>query len=387
VMLRALQSIGGSAIPPIAYGIVADVMVVAERGRMLGPMLSTCNAISAVGPVIGGAVALGTGGVTWVFLAMLVIAVTCLLLAGFTLPETARCIVGNGSKPATGIWRTWWSLFQGRGQPKYGENETDGAAERASPSGGKRPYSLVSVFASFRIILYPDAAAVLWMVASSYCVYYTFQVAIPVIFDEIYQYNELEIGLTFLPGLVGMTIGGIIAGKLLDRNFAITARKFNIGVDSTMGNSLRDFPIETARYRKCLIFVLSELILVVGYGWAVHFHVHPSVPIIMQFFICGLSTLLSHTSSALLVDIFPDNKSSTAYASGQIIRCGLSAASAAVLQPLVDAVGRGWYFTIFALFVGVSGLVSVVTSRLKGMKWRQKRYEASHSMRLDGTQL
>ena len=135
---------------------------------------------------------------------------------------------------------------------------------------------------------------------------------------------------------------------------------------------MKDFPIETARYRKCLPFILFEVVLVVGYGWAVQSHVHSSVPLIMQFFICATSTLLSHTSSALLVDIFP-NMSSTAYASGQILRCGLSAASAAILQPLVDAIGRGWYFTIFALFVGISGLISVVTSRSKGMQWRQKR--------------
>jgi MFS family permease len=372
VALRALQSIGGSATPPIAYGIVADVAVVSERGKMLGPMLSTCNAISAVGPVIGGAIALSTSGCTWVFLALLIIALMSLLLAGFTLPETARNVVGNGTQPAHGVWRTWWSLFRGKEQQWRKESEANDGTEKPLQVDGKPTWRPLCAFASLRIILYPDAAAVLWMVASSYSVYYTFQVAIPVIFEEIYGYRELEIGLTFLPGLAGMTIGGIIAGKLVDRNYAKTARTYNADVDRKKGDNLKDFPIESARYRKCLPFILFEVALVVGYGWAVQSHVHPSVPLIMQFFICATSTLLSHTSSALLVDIFPD-MSSTAYASGQIIRCGLSAASAAILQPLVDAVGRGWYFMIFALFVGISGLVSVVTSRSKGMQWRQKR--------------
>jgi MFS family permease len=210
------------------------------------------------------------------------------------------------------------------------------------------------------------------MVACSYSVYYTFQVAIPVIFSEIYGYNELLIGLAFLPGLAGLTIGGIIAGKLVDRNYAVTARKHNINVDRKRGESLVNFPLEEARYRGCLPFLLAMVLLVVGYGWVVHYRVHPAVPITMQFFICALSTLLSHTASALLVDIFPD-QSSSAYAAGQVMRCGLSAASAAVIQPLVDAVGRGWYFSMFAIFVGVSGLGSVVVSRVKGMTWRRKR--------------
>ena len=39
IMFRALQSIGGSATPSVAYGIVAYVADVSERGKMLGPML------------------------------------------------------------------------------------------------------------------------------------------------------------------------------------------------------------------------------------------------------------------------------------------------------------------------------------------------------------
>lgn len=98
----------------------------------------------------------------------------------------------------------------------------------------------------------------------------------------------------------------------------------------------------------------------------------PSGSLVMQFFICAACTILMHTANALLVDVFPD-MSSTAYASGQIARCGLSAASVAILDPLVGAVGRGWYFTMFAFFIGISAVVSVTASRRKGMKWRQRR--------------
>ncbi|KAF2812597.1 MFS general substrate transporter [Mytilinidion resinicola] len=80
--LRALQSISGPATPPIAYGIVADVAIVSARGKMLGPMLSTCNAISAVGPVTAGAIALSTNGYTWALLSLPVVALICLFLVG-----------------------------------------------------------------------------------------------------------------------------------------------------------------------------------------------------------------------------------------------------------------------------------------------------------------
>ncbi|KAI4648982.1 uncharacterized protein J4E78_008499 [Alternaria triticimaculans] len=363
ITLRAFQSIGGSATVPIAYGIVADVAVVSERGGMLGPMLSTCNGISAFGPVIGGALAMKSTGHMGVFMALLGIAVLCLLLVGFVLPETSRTIVGNGKTPATGIWRTWTS-FLGR---KKGEQVVSTVAGR--PPMPKSSQTLSKIFDSIRMIRHPDAAVILWMVASSYGIYYTFQVAHSVIFKDLYNYNELQIGLSFLPALAGMTIGGTIAGKLMDINYAYHARQAEI-VDPA---NILDFPIERARFRNVIPLILIETALVTGYGWTVQQHTHPAVPLVLEFFVSALATLLSHTANALLVDVFPEVPS-TAYASGQLARGAFSAASAAIIDPLVRAVGRGWYFTIFAAFTGTGCLTCVSLSRWAGMRWRWKRY-------------
>ncbi|KAK3898388.1 hypothetical protein C8A05DRAFT_47279 [Staphylotrichum tortipilum] len=375
--LRVVQSVGGSPTPAIAYGVVADLVEAGERGGMLGVLLGVCNAVSAVGPVIGGVVALKTEGVEGVFWGLMGLAGAVGVAVGFTMPETGRPVVGNGGWEVRGVWKTWRSWFGGRRTVKGAVEEKGMVRSGGRENEPRRPWRLGDAVASFRIILHKDAFVVLWMVASSYSVYYTFQVAIPVIFDEVYGYNELEIGLVFLPGLAGMTIGGMIAGKLADHNYCVTARKHGFE-DKTKGEQdLSVFPIEEARYRQCLAFVFAELVLVAGYGWAVRFRVHPAVPIVLQFFACAVSTLLSHTSSALLVDIFPD-ASSSAYASGQLMRCGLSAASAAVLQPLIDAVDRGWYFTMFSLLVNLTCAASVVVSQRKGMLWRQQRLAKHH---------
>jgi MFS family permease len=133
------------------------------------------------------------------------------------------------------------------------------------------------------------------MVSTSYSVYYTFQVAIPVIYDEMYHYSYFEVGLTFLPGLAGMTIGGIVAGRLVDRNFAKVARKNNIALDSRKAEDLKEFPIEDARYRHIIYFVAFEVVSVIGYGWVIMFRVHPAVPLVIQFFVCrGVHLAQSH---------------------------------------------------------------------------------------------
>ncbi|CAN9099966.1 unnamed protein product [Alternaria alternata] len=175
------------------------------------------------------------------------------------------------------------------------------------------------------------------MVASSYGIYYTFQVAHSVLFEELYGYNELQIGLSFLPALAGMTIGGTIAGKLMDFNYAHHARQIEIADPA----NILDFPIENARFRNMIPIILAEMTFITGYGWAVQYNVHPAVPLVLEFFISTLATLLSHTANALLVDVFPEVPS-TAYASGQLARGGFSAASAAMIDPLMrsQVIGR-----------------------------------------------
>jgi hypothetical protein len=72
------------------------------------------------------------------------------------------------------------------------------------------------------------------------------------------------------------------------------------------------------------------------------------------------------------VDISPQNPS-TAAAAGNITRCVLSAAAIAAMQPLLDAIGCGWYFTAVAALSGLLSAVATFFIRLKGMTWRNER--------------
>jgi MFS family permease len=367
--MRAVQSLGGSATIPIAYGIVADLTMSKDRGLMLGPMMSTTNALSAIGPIIGGAVANSTSGSKWVFATLLMFSASCLLVIGFTLPETCRKIVWNGSRPVRGIWRPWKDVCTTSNRKRQAR-----FSKTAGTSIELAAWKPLRVLDALRIMFYPDAALILWLIACSYSMYYALQVVIPVIYDQVYGFTELQIGLAFLPGLAGMTFGGLVAGKLTDRNYRKTAREHNIVVGNNKLNDLSDFPIEAARYRNFLPAVALLSVMLVGYGWSVRYEVHPACPLVLQFCVCFMSTYIGHPAAALLVDVFPDI-SSTAYSSGQIARCGLSAIFAALMQPLIGALGRGWCFTILGLLIGFTCAAVVMLSRAKGMSWRKRRYK------------
>jgi uncharacterized membrane-anchored protein YitT (DUF2179 family) len=51
----------------------------------------------------------------------------------------------------------------------------------------------------------------------------------------------------------------------------------------------------------------------------------------------------------------------------------LSAAAVAVLQPLEEALGRGWVFTMLTALSGGGGFVAAWMMRRKGMEWSREQ--------------
>ena len=80
----------------------------------------------------------------------------------------------------------------------------------------------------------------------------------------------------------------------------------------------------------------------------------------------------------LIIDLHPA-RPSTAQASLNILRCTLAPGGLAALQPLTDAVGPGWCFTIIALIQGLTAIACVIIVRVWGEDWRRIRqsWEAS----------
>ena len=378
--LRAVQSLGASAVLAIAYGVIADVCTPAERGGMQGPTLGAANLAVCLGPVIGGLVALGSGSYEWVFWALVIFGGCVFLFVGFGLPETARNIVGNGHLEAPGWNRSWWLLLRARMQSKSSiaitqtssapPGEKDPAAETGP--GKKAKFKMANPMAAIQIIFWKDTALVLWMAGSPYAVWYAVQATIPSVYKDIYQFNELQIGLSYLTGGFGTVTGGYLNGKLMDWNYKVTARSIGHTVDKVSGDNMNDFPIESARARGSYGLLVIYMAALAGYGWSIQTHAHEAVPLILQYVLAALCTSFQQTFNALLVDIFPASPS-TAAASGNITRCALSAIIVAVLKPWVDVVGRGWFFTILTVLSGGGGLVANWLVTNKGMKWRRKR--------------
>ncbi|KAI4133080.1 MAG: hypothetical protein LQ347_002298 [Umbilicaria vellea] len=377
--LRTLQSLGASAAFAVSYGVVADVCLPAERGSMVGPISMLLNLGACVGPVIGGLVAFTSGSYEWVFWALVVVGGILLFGVGVFLPETARNVVGNGTVRKRQKWweRSWWSLGQewitkGRRNNKDTNGLTATNAAVGAPSSLIKSFRIRNPLACLRIIFHRDTFCILWVPGSFYLVDYSFVAATPDIYKNIYQFNELEIGLAYLPRGAGIIIGGYIIGKLIDYNYRATAKEIGHTVDKVSGDDLKNFPIERARARGTPILLVISTASIIGYGWAVSSHAHLSIVLILQFIQGFWGTCFYTIFNTLLVDVFPESPS-TAAAAASITRCAMAAAGVAILQPLLDAAGRGWYFTVLGLWSGGCGAGAVWAIQVHGMQWRKAR--------------
>lgn len=224
----------------------------------------------------------------------------------------------------------------------------------------------------FRIIFYKDTFLTVWMHGSFYTVDYSFVAAQPDIYQQIYGYNQLYVGLSYLPRGVGIIVGSYCTGKLMDYNYRATLKDLGWGASKVVGDDLLRFPIEKARSRNSYWLLIISTGTMVGYGWAVSRVAHPVVPMILQFMQGFWGTYFYTTYSALMVDTFPDSPS-TAAASTSVTRCAMAAAGVAVLESLLNAAGRGWYFTVLGLWSGIFGATAVFLLRRKGLAWRRAR--------------
>ena len=389
LILRAVQSLGASAAFAISYGVVADVCVPAERGSMVGPISMALNLGTCVGPIVGGLVAYKSGNYGWIFWFLVVVGVVLLgAVAGF-LPETARAVVGNGSLKARRWWeRTWatplqvratglWHAIKGSKsteQPSQSDITREGKESRMGENTvlTNKKLKILNPLQCVKIFFLKDAAPILLVHGLNYMIDYSVQTSIPSAFKDVYHFNELEIGLSYLPRGVGIIIGGYTNGRLMDWNYKITAKQTDHAIDRVHGDDIDQFAIERARTRGSYYLLSMMTCSVIGYGWTLNQRGHMGIALFLHFVQGFLGALIYTFSNTLLVDILPETPS-TAAAAASIIRCALAALGTATVQPLISALGRGWYFTMLGALTGGVSLIAVWMIRTWGMQWRASR--------------
>ncbi|CAM1510918.1 Fc.00g084310.m01.CDS01 [Cosmosporella sp. VM-42] len=363
--LRCIQSAGSSSTVALCVAVVADVVTSAERGQYIGFTVVPVILAPSLGPVLGGVLSqyLGWRSIFW-FLTIL--AGICIVLVAIFFPETCREIVGDGSLTPPLMYRSLWQIMKRRRR----KANTDLSRQTSHASKGKSTFKFKAPNVLGSIIMLGEKETSLLLSFSSivFAGFYCIATAMPTLFAKNYGYNEIEVGLMYLPLAAGSVGAALIVGTMVNKNFMRHCAKMGIPYDRSRQQDLSGFPIERARLEVGFPLLVLAAVSTIAWGWAVDAKAHVAVPCVLSA-ILGVGMIgFNNTTNALLVDIHP-GKAGTATAANNLTRCLVGAGASAAIVPMIDAIGTGWAFTLLGgLYIVCSP--ALLALMIWGVKWR-----------------
>lgn len=360
LVLRCLQSAGSSGTIALGYAVVADIASPAERGRYMGFVQCGINVGPALGPTLGGLLSqyLGWPAIFW-FLAIFVF--VWLVPWILTTPESCRQVVGNGSVVPPRAWnKTVLDLLR-RKKRSWQLEETSEKPRLRFPNPLK---TLV-------VVRDKESCLILMTCTFVYLQFILIAATLGTIFEDVYGYNDLQVGLCYLPYGAGCCVATVAQGYIVDWNFARIAKKLGRAIDRRKGVDLSGFPIESVRIQPIYPSLIIGTAVVSGYGWCLEAEVTVAAPLVLLFFVGMFVTSSFSVLGTLMVDIYPKSPA-TATAALNLVRCLFGAVATAIIDYVLTGMGRGWTFTFLAL-VTLAFLPVLRLVEKRGMRWRAER--------------
>ena len=173
----------------------------------------------------------------------------------------------------------------------------------------KRKLRILNPLNALRIICRPEAAALLAFNSINFATFYDISTSLPYLFKQIYSFNELEIGLCFIPFGLGCFVAPLFNGPLLDWRFRVVATKAGIKIDTKSGNNISNFPIESARLVVAWPMSTLAAVTLICYGWVLECEVPLAAPLVCLFIMGAAFVASANVCSTLIVDYNPASPS------------------------------------------------------------------------------
>ena len=366
-VLRCIQSSGSSGTIAMASGVVSDIATASERGSYMGYTLAGSLLGPAVGPVLGGILAqfLGWRAIFWF---LTIMGASFLIVFAIFFPETARTQVGNGSIPPKGWNMSLMNYLAVRKARQESNNELEHVqSETIVPPKRRSPNPL----ASLKMLLDKENALLLFYNAFLFCAFYDITATIPSQFAKKFGFNDLQIGLCYIPFGAGSMLAALLNGQFLDRNFRRWCTRLQIPIQKNRNTDLSSFPIEKVRLQIALpaVYVCATMVLI--FGWVLDYNGPLAVLLVVLFFTSLSMSIAFNCTSTLLVDFYPQSPA-TATAANNLVRCLLGAGATALVIPMVKGLGLGGTFTLLGVGLWITSPMLWLVY-FKGMGWRKER--------------
>lgn len=377
MVLRCLQSTGSSGTVALANGVVADVATSAERGIYVGLASVTSIVGPILGPILGGLLSQYLGW-QWIFWFLTIFSAAYFVPFLLFFPETCRSIVGDGSINPPKLNRCLTSMMRERRRIKKGiAVDTVQEAEVAK----NYKLSVPNPLSTLAVINDREAGLILFCGGLVVACLYAVNTGIPSQFGSIYHFDEIRIGLVFIPFGAGSLVSAFTSGKMIDWSYRRHAKRTGFPVVKNRHQDLIDFPIEKARLQVALPLLYLSCGAMIIYGWVLFFRTSLAGPLIMLFF-AGYGIIAAFQVMAILmIDLNPSH-AAAATAASNLFRCLLGAGSTAVVVPMINAMGVGWTYTFAALIWACCSPFLWILMRV-GPRWRKAKKARQEQIETD----
>ncbi|TDZ39782.1 MFS transporter OpS2 [Colletotrichum spinosum] len=366
-MLIVMRLLGGGAsasVQAVGAGTIADIWEPRERGRAmsifyLGPLTGPLLA-----PIIGGALSqrFGWQSTMW---ALSIYGGLVLIMILFCLPETL-------SKPKPPVPVRGGGASEGEKVTLSRTKTTESVKIHTKKAGALLKKSFVDPLSVLLYLRFPPVAITVYFAAITFGALFVVNISVQATFSAApYGFNQLIIGLFYFPAGLGYFIASILGGRWLDIIMAREARK--AGRYDADGKLVM-LPEDRMRENAWIAATVYPASLIF-YGWVAEKGLFWFVPCISLFTFGASSMLVFGAATTMLTEFMP-KRSSGGVAVNNFVRNIFSCVGAVAAEPVINAIGNGWLFTILGIFTWVTGYMCVFVLRKKAPAWRKSMDEA-----------
>ncbi|SCU84815.1 LADA_0D03972g1_1 [Lachancea dasiensis] len=360
--LRTMQAFASSSVMALGAGTVSDINPPKGRGKAIAYFMLGPNMGPILAPIIAGLILMHGSQWRWLFGLTCILSGVGLIAVIVFLPETLRCIVGNGdSRWSQDNGETSKTLIKGFTKAGFRICSDIGFLKPVSPSPKfqqlypRPPKPSLTVY--WDLILFPPVFLCSITTAILFATYYAFSVTLSHFLREMYHLTNLQIGACYVCPGVALLLGSVTGGHLSD---------------FFRSEWIRRHPGQKFPNEKRLLLQLWGLLLnicgCIGYGWSIYFKHHLAVVLVFSFFTAFGMTWFSNTSMTYLTECIPKRAAGTVAVSS-FFRNLAAGISSVVIMKLCDKMGAGWCFTglAFCDLASTAGIVYLISNR---SKWR-----------------
>ncbi|KUJ07532.1 MFS multidrug transporter-like protein [Mollisia scopiformis] len=378
MVLRMLQSAGGSGTVALSNAVVSDIVTSQERGTYISYISIAPQAGPSLGPIIGGLLGqyLGWHSIFWF---LLICTGVILIPVALFFPETCRKVVDDGLIPPP----KWSRCYMNTWIEKRLIGEGNAIPyEKRDELARKRKIRVPNPLETVKIVFTKEAGFILGYIGIVCCTYYATIALLPSQFGTVYGFNQIQIALCYLPLGCGSLLASLVRGRIIDSRYKVHAKRLNMPLEYNRRVDLSNFPIERVRLEVAVPTLALGTACTIGFRWMIQYKVNLSGPLIFLFVIGFCTSSSLNIVAVLLIDIYPGSAGSAA-AANNLVRCWLGAGATSGVVPMINKIGIGWTTTFF-------GLLNVVFAPIlwyvmkNGPKWRRatkKRKEREQAKR------